>query len=307
MSLLYRKIKSCRISKDTKLFRLINFGEIALTGVFPKKKFAKIHKTPLSVVFSKKSKLLQLEHNYNSDLLFGSNYGYRSGLNASMISHLKNKYILLNKKLKFRRNDNILDIGSNDGTFLNFFPLNTNRVGCDPSAKKFSKYYKKNIKKIYSIFDKFIAKKFEYKFKLVSAIAMFYDLNNPIDFCNIVEKIIDRDGIFHIEIAYLPDIIKQNSFDTFCQEHLTYFSFISFKNLINQTNFKILDYSRNSINGGSINFDLSLKNSIHKPKQKKLKFLYDYEKKNIFINYQNIKIILIKLIKISVKLKKLLS
>ena len=79
MSLLYRKIKSCRISKDTKLFRLINFGEIALTGVFPKKKFAKIHKTPLSVVFSKKSKLLQLEHNYNSDLLFGSNYGYRSG------------------------------------------------------------------------------------------------------------------------------------------------------------------------------------------------------------------------------------
>ena len=97
---------------------------------------------------------------------------------------------------------------------------------------------------------------------------MFYDLNNPIDFCNIVEKIIDRDGIFHIEIAYLPDIIKQNSFDTFCQEHLTYFSFISFKNLINQTNFKILDYSRNSINGGSINFDLSLKNSIHKPKQK---------------------------------------
>lgn len=282
MSRLYKKIKKCRISNDTNLHKLINFGKIALTGVFPKRKFSKILKTPLSVVFSDKSKLLQLQHNYNSELLFGSNYGYRSGLNNSMISHLKDKYLLLHKKLNFKENDNILDIGSNDGTFLNFFPVKANKVGCDPTAKKFKKYYDKDVRKIYSIFDKKIANSFKYKFKLVSAIAMFYDLDNPVQFCKNVEKVIDRNGIFHLEIAYLPDIIKQNSFDTFCQEHLTYFSLISFKYLINRTNFKILDYRRNSINGGSINFDLSLKNSKHKPKQKKLASLYNYEKKNNF-------------------------
>ena len=282
MKKLYNKIKSCRICNDTKLHKLINFGEISLTGIFPSNKNKKVLKTPLSIVFSNKSKLLQLEHNYNGDYLFGSNYGYRSGLNNSMVIHLKNKYAYLNNRLNFKKSDFILDIGSNDGTFLNFFPANTFRVGCDPSAKKFKKFYKKNTKKIYKIFDENVVKKINHKFKLISSIAMFYDLSNPIAFCKNVEKLIDKNGIFHIEIAYLPDIIKEFSFDTFCQEHLTYYSLISFKNLIDKTNFKIIDYHRNSINGGSINFDLALNNSNFQPKLKKIKNLYNYEIKNNF-------------------------
>ena len=121
MKKIYKKINKCRISADSKLVKLIDFGQISLTGIFPKNKKINIPKTPLSIVYSKKSKLLQLEHNYNSNYLFGSNYGYRSSLNNSMIDHLKHKYKKLNSKIKFKKNDNVLDIGSNDGTFLNFF------------------------------------------------------------------------------------------------------------------------------------------------------------------------------------------
>ena len=73
------------------------------------------------------------------------------------------------------------------------------------------------------------------KFKLITAIAMFYDLDDPLSFCKNIEKILDKDGIFHLEIAYLPDIISELSFDTFCQEHLTYFSLHSFEYLIKKS------------------------------------------------------------------------
>ena len=186
------------------------------------------------------------------------------------------------KKYKLKKDDKILDIGSNDGTFLNFFSNQDFRVGCDPSSKKFKKYYNKNIKTIDKIFDDKIRKQLKNKFKFISSIAMFYDLENPIKFCKNIEKILETDGIFHVEIAYLPDIFKKCSFDTFCQEHLTYFSLISFKNLIDQTNLKIIDYGRNDINGGSINFDLAFKKSKLVSKNKKINKLYSSEIKQNF-------------------------
>jgi len=277
-----KKINKCRICKDYNLVDLFDFGKIALTGTFPVSKKKNIKKTPLSVVFSTKSKLLQLKHNYNFKNLFGQNYGYRSSLNNSMIDHLKKKFCYLSNKVAIKSNDNILDIGSNDGTFLNFFSSNLNLIGCDPSAKKFQRFYKKNIKIFYSIFDNKVIYKLPFKFKLITAIAMFYDLDNPLGFIKNIQKILHKDGVFHVEIAYLPDIIKTFSFDTFCQEHLTYFSFISFKNLINQTNLRIVDYHRNSINGGSINFDLVHENSKIKSKVKKLNNLYRNEIKDGF-------------------------
>lgn len=282
MTKLFKKIKKCRICSDKNLIKLLDFGNISLTGVFPKNKNVNIPRTPLSIVFSKQSKLLQLEHNYNTNFLFGSNYGYRSSLNKSMIQHLYQKFLKLNSKLKLKKNDNILDIGSNDGTFLNFFSQNIIKIGCDPSANKFKKYYKKGITILNKSFDAAVANKFKKKFKLVSAIAMFYDLEDPIKFCKNVERILDKNGIFHVEIAYLPDIFKKFSFDTFCQEHLTYYSMISFKNLLKKTNLKIHDYERNTINGGSINFDLVFNDSNFIPKKNKIKKLYSSEKKKNF-------------------------
>lgn len=275
--MLFKKIKKCRISDDKKLIKIGKLGNFSLTGTFHKKKKLD-KKTPIELVFSNKSKLLQLAHNYNEKKLFGKNYGYRSSLNKSMISHLKNKKDSLIKITKLKKNDLILDIGSNDGTLLNLFTNKFKRYGVDPTAKKFKKFYQKDIKLIPKIFKNNIFTK-NIKFKIITAVAMFYDLKNPIDFCKQIEKNLDREGIFHVEVAYLPDILKLYSFDTFCQEHLTYFSFISFNNLMKQTNLQVIDYKRNEINGGSINFDIAFKNSKFRVKKNKIQKLKNLENK----------------------------
>ena len=282
--MLFKKIKKCRISDDKQLVNIGKLGNFSLTGTFNKKK--KLNKkTPIELVFSKKSKLLQLAHNYDEKKLFGKNYGYRSSLNKSMISHLKKKKESLIKIVKPKKNDLILDIGSNDGTLLNLYTNKFKRYGVDPTAKKFKKYYQKDIKILPKIFKKNIFSP-KIKFKIITAIAMFYDLRDPVSFCKQIENNLDRDGVFHVEVAYLPDILRLYSFDTFCQEHLTYFSFISFNNLIKQTNLKVIDYSRNGINGGSINFDLAFKDSKFKVKKNKIKKLEEIENK-LGINNSN--------------------
>jgi hypothetical protein len=270
--MLFSKIKKCRISDDKKLIRIGKLGNFSLTGTFNKTKNKLHQKTPIELVYSKKSKLLQLAHNYNESKLFGNNYGYRSSLNKSMISHLKSKKVQLIKIVKPKKNDSILDIGSNDGTLLNLYTNKYKRFGVDPTAKKFMKYYQRDIKVIPKIFKKNVFDENK-KFKIITAIAMFYDLKDPLNFCKQIEKNLDKDGIFHVEVAYLPDILRLYSFDTFCQEHLTYFSFSSFDFLIKQTNLKIIDYHRNDINGGSINFDIAFKNSKYKSKKNKLQKL----------------------------------
>jgi len=151
---IYKIINKCRASNNKDLLSVFKFPNFFLTGIFPKYK-QNVIKTPFEVVFSKSSKLLQLKHNYNQKFLYGDNYGYRSGLNEIMINHLKNKYFTLKKKLKLKKTDNFLDIGSNDATLLNF--SNCNKYGVDPSIKKYLKYYK-NTKIYISVFEKVFKK-----------------------------------------------------------------------------------------------------------------------------------------------------
>ncbi len=266
----YQEIKKCRVSKKEDLISVGKFRKMSLTGIFPKKVNQKIPYLPFEVVYSKSSKLLQLKHNYNPNLLYGDNYGYMSRLNPVMIKHLKKKSKLLKKKISLTKKDYILDIGSNDGTFLNFFN-GLNSYGIDPSISKLKKYYKNNIKKIPFIFEKGFYQVKSKKFKLISAIAMFYDLKDPIDFMNKIKKILRKDGVFHIEVAYLPEILKRFSYDTFCQEHYEYYSLIALEHLCNKTNMKIINFGFNDINGGSIWLNIAHLNSNFKTDIKKVK------------------------------------
>lgn len=290
MKKIYSKIKSCRISNDQQLIAIGKLGPLTLTGSFLTSVKSKIPITPVNIVFSKKSLLLQLAHNYKLSRLFGNNYGYRSGLNKTMVKHLKKKAKKLSNFLKLKKNDFILDIGSNDGTFLNSFNKNINKFGSDPTAKKYKEFYDKNITIIPDLFPNNKILTVKKKFKLISSIAMFYDLIDPIKFCHEVANLLHPEGIFHVELAYLPDIINKNLYDTFCQEHLTYYSYLSFSYLVDQTPFKIINYERNLINGGSINFNLAFKNSKHKINIIELKKLNDYEiikKIHLVATYKN--------------------
>ena len=271
-----KTIQKCRISKRKDLITVGKFKGMSLTGIFPKNKKQKIPYLPFQVVFSKSSKLLQLKHNYKSEILYGNNYGYLSSLNPVMVRHLKEKSLFLKKKIKLTNKSSILDIGSNDGTFLGFFN-GPNLIGVDPSIKKLKAHYKKGIKKVPTTFEKgypFIKKK---KFKLITAIAMFYDLEDPVLFTEKIKTILEQDGIFHIEIAYLPEIIKTFSYDTFCQEHLEYYSLISLNYLFNKTEMKIIDFGFNKINGGSIWLNITHKKSKFKENHIKIEKQIKYE------------------------------
>jgi len=138
--MIYQTIQKCRISKKRDLVSVGKFNGMSLTGIFPKNPNQKIPNLPFEVVFSKNSRLLQLKHSYNPKLLYGDNYGYLSSLNPVMVDHLRKKSLFLKKKINFKKNNYILDIGSNDGTFANFFE-GPNIFGVDPSIKKLKKHY----------------------------------------------------------------------------------------------------------------------------------------------------------------------
>ena len=137
------KINKCRACESKNLVKCLDLGKQYLTGIFPKNKNQKVSLGNLSLVFCNKCSLLQLSENFNRFEMYGSNYGYMSSLNQSMVNHLKNKAEKIKKLSKFSKSDLFIDIGSNDGTFLSFFLNECQTAGIDPTIKKFKKFYKK--------------------------------------------------------------------------------------------------------------------------------------------------------------------
>ena len=256
------KIKSCRSCKSKKLVKLYSLGNQYFTGIFPSNRHSKIPRGNLGMLICNNCKLLQLDENFDSNEMYGDNYGYMSSLNKSMISHLYLKALNLKKKYNLKSKNSILDIGSNDGTFLAFFNKNFNLFGCDPTIKKFGKFYRKDITKIQNFFSSNLFKNI--KFDLITSISMFYDLPNPLKFAKEINSILKKNGVWHIELSYMPMMIKNRSYDTICHEHLEYYSLKSLKYLLTKAGLKITNLSFNQINGGSIEVDVVKKSSKYK-------------------------------------------
>ena len=276
-----KKILFCRFCKSNKLVDVINLGKQSLTGVFPKNVKDKVTRGPLIVALCKNCSLLQLRHSYNMEELYGLNYGYRSSLNSSMVNHLKNKAITLVKNYKITKKDFIIDIGSNDGTFLNFFKNYKNLIGVDPTIAKFKKNYNKEITQIEDFFPSNIlnSKIKLKKAKLITSFSMFYDLEDPFEFSCQIKKMLTRDGVWQFEQSYMPFMLKQNSYDTICHEHLEYYSLTIIKKILEKAELKILDVEFNNINGGSFSVTATHGNSKKKSNQKIISWLLGEEQK----------------------------
>ena len=306
------KIKSCRSCDNRNLIKLYSLGRQSLTGIFPPSKKTKITKGNLSMVICNKCRLLQLENNFNPFEMYGDNYGYMSSLNRSMISHLNIKSINLKERYKFKPKDKILDIGSNDGTFLSFFSKKFSLYGCDPTIKKFKKYYRKDINKIENFFSADLFRNI--KFSLITSISMFYDLPRPLEFAKQIHSILKNNGVWHIELSYMPMMIKNTSYDTICHEHLEYYSLKSLKYLLDKAKLKIINLSFNQINGGSIELDIAKKTSTYKECKDLISWVLKSEKlgqyneisrqKRFFQECENHKTLLKNLLKILKKQKK---
>ncbi len=284
------KISKCRLCNNNKLIDCLSLGNQTLTGVFPKDKNQNISKGNLSLLFCEKCSLLQLSENFNRLEMYGSNYGYMSSLNSSMVNHLKNKAEKIKKLSKLSKTDLLIDIGSNDGTFLSFFTKNCQTLGVDPTISKFKKMYNKKIKTISDFFSADVIKRnlVKKKAKVITSISMFYDLEDPITFAKEVYETLDPEGVWHFEQSYMPSMIKNISYDTICHEHLEYYSLKSIKYVLDKSNFKIIDIELNDINGGSFSLTVAKKNS-----SKEESFLVDWLlKKEDIYKYNKIETLL---------------
>ena len=278
------EIKKCRSCNLNKLQKLFSLGNQSFTGIFPKNKNQKVPRGKLILVICSSCKLVQLSENFNLKKMYGNNYGYRTGLNLSMVNHIKDKINFLKKKFRIVKDDIVIDIGANDGTLLSFLDSKKNKlIAVDPTIKKFNKFYKKNIIKVPNFFsyrrvEKYLKNK---KAKLITSIAMFYDLPDPVFFAKQIYKTLADEGIWHFEQSYSGYMLKNLSYDTICHEHLEYYSLYSIKNILDSVNLKIIDISFNNINGGSFALTVAKKNSKYFENKKIYKILRDEKNKKI--------------------------
>ena len=250
---MYTEISKCRISGSTNLVTVLSLGEQYLTGVFPKSPEEVITRGPLDLVWCPDSGLLQMKQSYSLDEMYGDNYGYRSGLNASMVRHLQLKINTLERLVKPAGNDLVIDIGSNDATSLKAYHGKFRKVGIDPTGKKFIEFYTDDIFLIPDFFSAAAFKKAypNDKAKIITSIAMFYDLESPMDFVKDIEAVLADDGVWHFEQSYMPSMLRTNSYDTICHEHLEFYSFKVVKSILEKCGLRVIDVQMNAINGGS--------------------------------------------------------
>jgi hypothetical protein len=262
---MYKEITKCRFSGSENLIDVLSLGNMELTGVFPKSKEEKITNGPVDLVWCPESGLLQMKQSYSLEEMYGDNYGYRSGLNSSMVSHLKQKIKTLENIVKLSDSDLVIDIGSNDATSLKSYSGNHRKVGIDPTGEKFKQYYTDDITLIADFFtaEKFISLFPNEKAKIITSIAMFYDLESPLDFISDIAKCLDDEGIWHFEQSYMPSMLKTNSYDTICHEHLEFYSLKVVRKMLEKLDLRILDVQMNSINGGSFAVTACKKKANH--------------------------------------------
>jgi hypothetical protein len=253
----YKKIDRCRICGNQHLECVLDLGEQMLTGVFPREPNAGISTGPLRLVKctggNEVCGLLQMEHSYDLSEMYGENYGYRSGLNSSMVTHLNNKVRHILSQVELRDGDLVVDIGSNDATTLKAYPAGPVLLGIDPTGVKFSEYYPSHIKLIPDFFSSsLLSKHFAgKKAKVITSFSMFYDLEAPMLFMQEVYDVLSEDGVWVFEQSYMPTMLKTNSYDTVCHEHLEFYALRQIKWMADRVGFKILDVEFNDVNGGS--------------------------------------------------------
>ncbi len=255
---MYTKINKCRICGNENLVSIIDLGMQKLTGVFPRPD-QEVNEGPLELVKCMPQNgtccgLVQLKHSCSGEEMYGTNYGYRSGLNQDMVNHLENITGTIEKRISLSDGDIVLDIGSNDATLLKSYRQEQlDLIGMDPTGIKFKKYYTENIQLVTDFFSAENFKKIrpDKKAKVITSIAMFYDLEEPQNFVNDIEKILDDEGIWVLEQSYLPAMLETNSYDTICQEHLEFYCLAQIRWMVEKAGMKIIDVQQNKVNGGS--------------------------------------------------------
>ncbi len=252
-----KKRTSCRVCGSKSLTPVIDLGPQYLQGSFvkPGKEMPSTRKINCSLVRCNPQVdenacgLLQMEHSVPPEILYAA-YWYRSGTNATMRNHLKE---IVDSTLKLLKKENckVLDIGCNDGTLLNYYPTSWEKFGCDPSDVAQEVKGATVVQDIFPSAELFNAMG-NNKMDVVTSIAMFYDLENPVEFCKGIKKYLSPEGIWVFEMSYMPKMLALDSYDTICHEHLEFYSLAVLEKIVSMAEMKIFKIVFNDINGGSI-------------------------------------------------------
>jgi NDP-4-keto-2,6-dideoxyhexose 3-C-methyltransferase len=279
-----KSIDRCRICGNKELAEVLDLGVQALTGVFPQSKSQKVTSGPLRLVKCMGDDvcgLLQLQHSYDLSEMYGLNYGYRSGLNKSMVDHLHGKVRAILPRVQLSADSLVIDIGSNDSTTLQAYPNTVgNLVGIDPTGIKFGHYYPPHIKLIADFFsasrvrDAYGSK----KAVVVTSFSMFYDLEEPLAFMQDVFDSLDDEGVWVFEQSYMPTMLSQNSYDTVCHEHLEYYGLKQIQWMAKRVGLTIVDVEFNDVNGGSFSVIAAKTGSRQARSAKSIEGLLDTER-----------------------------
>jgi NDP-4-keto-2,6-dideoxyhexose 3-C-methyltransferase len=272
----------CKNCKKNSLKRIVKIGKQPLSGFFYLRKETNLPKYSLDLYKCSHCSLVQLNNLSDTKKMYGSHYGYKTSVSKMMVSHLREKVKRLKKYEIIKKGNNLLDIGSNDASFLKLLGKNCNLYGIDPSAKKFKKEYK-GMKLITDFFSKKnILKNIKnenIKFDLISSFAMFYDVEDPNSFCQDVEMLLSDNGIWVCEFSYLPLMLKNLTFDQICHEHVMYYTFGVFEKILLSNNLKVTNIKLNEINGGSIEVIITKNKDKRKINTNLIKKIKDDEKK----------------------------
>jgi len=242
--------RSCRSCGDRSLERVLDLGNLYVSGFADSPEPSLWPKVPLELLLCPGCGLVQLRHTTPPEWMY-RRYWYKSGVSATMRAALADITARARQFAPLRRGDAVLDIGCNDGTLLGTYAgSGVRRVGFEPAANLASEA-ESNAERV--VCDFFSARPVAgEEFRIVTSIAMFYDLEDPNAFCADVASVLAEDGVWIIEMHYLTDIVQQNAFDAICHEHLEYYSLAALENVVERAGLRVADVETNAVNGGSL-------------------------------------------------------
>ena len=256
MSKHYKNIKNCRICDSDGLAEVVKIEDQYLSPTFVKSNknnpLSEI-RVPHTLVLCDDCGLLQLRETVEPDLLY-KQYFYRSAVSDTMRRDLREVVDDVTSRVDLDEGDVVVDIGANDCTMISWFPEICSRIAVepaenidwrnvDPSITIVNDYFSGE-----SITDALEGK----KVKIFTSCAMFYDLDDPNSFVADIKESLDKEGVYCIQLSYLPAMLRNINFYDICNEHLEYYSLHTLNNLMNRHGLEIIDAKENEVNGGSV-------------------------------------------------------
>lgn len=247
----------CRLCGSEKIVDVFSLGDQYVNDFVPREKIGKGLKAPLDLVLCRNCSLLQLRHTAPQELLYSRFYWYRSGVTDTMRRALRDITGQIESMIDLKEGDVVLDIGANDGTMLaTYTAAGIHKVGCEP-ANNLVDQLKRNADYVMHDFwgyERYMELASQWrlgKAKVITAIGMFYDLEDPNKFIRDARKALAEDGIFVAQLMCLGSMIEKNDVGNICHEHLEYYSLETLKYLFETNGLEIFKIEENDVNGGS--------------------------------------------------------